>query len=143
MSEPTLLPSPFYRVTSRALILDNQQRLLVVQDDEGGWQLPGGGLEHGETFIECLQREVREELGVGVVTVGSPLLIYPAPSDRGHVILRIAAHVTIDSWQCTPGDNMVAYKTVSRDEFAAMELLAAEGQIQAFADQIWSTAIQS
>ncbi|MGP2822932.1 NUDIX hydrolase [Serratia ureilytica] len=47
--------------------------LLVYQRDDkpgipwpGQWDLPGGGRENGETPLQCVQRETREEFGVAI-----------------------------------------------------------------------------
>jgi 8-oxo-dGTP pyrophosphatase MutT (NUDIX family) len=49
----------------QAAILRKEHILLIQQRDHADgrtyWLLPGGGMEDGETEIQCVQREVREE----------------------------------------------------------------------------------
>lgn len=40
-------------------------------ESDGRWELPGGGLEVGETFTTGITREINEELGVNVIEVSS------------------------------------------------------------------------
>jgi 8-oxo-dGTP diphosphatase len=54
-----------------AAIIFKEQQVLISQRDEhshlsGYWEFPGGKREDLETFEECLQREIREELNVEV-----------------------------------------------------------------------------
>ena len=51
------------RVSARALIVEEGCVLLVEFDDETGlhYNLPGGGTRPGESVIEALKREAREE----------------------------------------------------------------------------------
>ena len=63
--------SPEPRVGVGAMILDAEGRLLLVQrrrDPEAGfWGLPGGKVDFGERVADACVREIREELGVGIV----------------------------------------------------------------------------
>jgi 8-oxo-dGTP diphosphatase len=54
--------SPTFRIGVFALIFDDQGRvLLALRRDADWWNLPGGGMEVGETVDETAYREVREE----------------------------------------------------------------------------------
>lgn len=53
-----------YRVSVKALVVNDGKVLLVKEDDDDFWDIPGGGLDHGESLNEALIREVTEELGV-------------------------------------------------------------------------------
>ena len=46
----------------RALVIDDSGRIFLVKHSYvSGWHLPGGGVEPGETLIDALIRELREE----------------------------------------------------------------------------------
>lgn len=66
-------------VVVAAAIIEQSGRLLVTRRLRGThlagyWEFPGGKCEPGETLVECLARELREELGVEAV-VGREVLV--------------------------------------------------------------------
>lgn len=55
-------PTTFYRVSLKAVIRDEDGRILVVKENGSDWSLPGGGWDHGEGEREALVRELFEEV---------------------------------------------------------------------------------
>lgn len=55
-----------YRISVKAAIKDDNGRILLLREKDGSWELPGGGLEHGENIQEGLAREIAEETGFTV-----------------------------------------------------------------------------
>lgn len=55
-----------YRISVKAAIKDEPGRILLLREKDGSWELPGGGLEHGENPREALTREITEETGMNV-----------------------------------------------------------------------------
>ena len=69
-------PDAFYRVTAKGLCVRDGKVLLIHDytgrsstDARPEWELPGGGLDFGETFEEALTREVQEEMGLKVTWI--------------------------------------------------------------------------
>ena len=59
------------RFYAAVAVIERRGRILICQrrdeDSFGGcWEFPGGAREAGESWIACLRRELREELGVSV-----------------------------------------------------------------------------
>jgi len=53
------------RVSLKAVILDDKGYVLVVKErGRDWWDIPGGGLEHGESIKEALTRELHEEVAL-------------------------------------------------------------------------------
>jgi A/G-specific adenine glycosylase len=68
--KPKRAPTPHYDVAA-GLIWDDRERLLIAQRPPEGllgglWEFPGGKREDGESLVECLRRELREELAIEV-----------------------------------------------------------------------------
>ena len=57
-------------VSCAALVTNDEGKILLVKSPWRGWEYPGGLMESGETFQNCLRREVREEAGVEIEIMG-------------------------------------------------------------------------
>ena len=74
-----------FRVAVSALIFNEGRVLLAHRRDIDWWNLPGGGVELGETAEEALCREVREETGLEV-EVGRLVGLYSKPQKQEFVL---------------------------------------------------------
>ena len=77
---------------ARAVILDGDDRVFLIKHAYAeGWQLPGGGVEAGETLLQALARELAEEGNIELT--GPPILhgvfFHPRYSNRDHVTLYV------------------------------------------------------
>ncbi|MDQ3576729.1 MAG: NUDIX hydrolase [Actinomycetota bacterium] len=62
-----MLETPKHSVSVAGIVVDHDQRILVIRRrDNGRWEPPGGVLELEESFEEGVRREVLEETGVTV-----------------------------------------------------------------------------
>ena len=67
-SHPPVTPAAIQ--VAAGLVFRNGKLLITLRHDDahlgGLWEFPGGKREPGETFQDCLVRELREELGIEV-----------------------------------------------------------------------------
>ena len=64
MEQLSKYPTTFYRISLKAVIRNENGDVLVNRErGHGNWSLPGGGWDHGESVIDCLKRELNEEVG--------------------------------------------------------------------------------
>jgi ADP-ribose pyrophosphatase YjhB (NUDIX family) len=87
LNEMSLEIRPRIRV---AAVVVKADRVLLVQHQKGDeryWMLPGGGVDHGETLVTALARELDEELCVAI-DVGPMLFMNDsiAPDGTRHIV---------------------------------------------------------
>jgi len=105
-------------------VFDPGGRVLLVErgtpPGEGLWSVPGGKLEPGETLVQAVAREVREETGL-VVEVGTLACVVERMGDDYHyVILDYLARPI--GGKLAPGSDARAARFVSDPELPKLPL---------------------
>lgn len=76
MTEKLLQGKDYIGVGGGVLILNDQGDVLLikrgkgVRNESGWWSKPGGGVKFGETAIEAMKREMKEELDIEIEITG-------------------------------------------------------------------------
>ena len=119
------IPNCFYRVSAKALILDDtRQKFLVVREDKGGWDLPGGGIDWGETTQDCLKREITEEMGLVMADINaSPSYVLIGHHKNSTWIMGLVCEVKVKDLNFIPTPECREIKFISPDEVGSIEAL--------------------
>jgi len=125
-------PPPEYITSVRSLVFHNGS-ILLMRNRDGARILPGGRLEPGETLLDALRREIREEAGVrirdihrlGFVhlrhrTPKPPQYAYPYP-DFFWLVFRAHAHGKRVRPQ-EPDDNQISAEFVPLAQLGSLNL---------------------
>ena len=112
-----MYPSTIYRVVAKALITDATGKILVVKEGQDFWSLPGGGLEHGESTSDCLQREIKEEIGINDVLIDEIVYSTNVYLDQRDIWMTwIVYKAKIDSLDFVFGDGVTDAKYIDINE---------------------------
>lgn len=95
----------------------------------GQWGLAGGGIEDGESMVEALHREVREELGI-TVSGAKPLGFrddvrtkrYADGSEETLYLIYLLFECLADSKELALNDEFDAYAWVPKDQLSLYDL---------------------
>ncbi len=73
-----------YRISIKGLIRNEAGEVLVVKEaGRGWWDLPGGGMHHGEDIKSAIARELEEEVSLSgnfdykIIAVDEPVYLQP------------------------------------------------------------------
>ena len=127
------IPNCFYRISLKALILnDTRDKFLIVEENNGMWDFPGGGLDFGESPTVGIKRELKEEMGLETTSISDqPSYFVTDKHTKGHWIANIFYEVTVKDLNFTPSDECVSCKFVSKDEAKDMNTYST---VKLFAD---------
>jgi 8-oxo-dGTP pyrophosphatase MutT (NUDIX family) len=132
------IPDAFYRVSIKILVKNSSDKLLVVQDTTNNtWEVPGGGLDHGETIKQAAIREIQEELGVELLECDDePLAITLGEHFNNYLTLMVYYKGKLSGFDFTPEQKFIS-AFVDRDDFLSLAMLDDEAPIKEFVDRIW------
>lgn len=117
IKEISNIPDCFYRISIKALILDEEKRFLLTLEDNGKWELPGGGLDFGEKPLECLAREIKEEMGLEVTHINErPSYVLTLQHSSGVWICHILHEVRVKDLNFTPSAECVEPRFFTKNE---------------------------
>lgn len=117
----------YFHITVKAVIVYNGEILLLKRirpstDGLGVYELPGGGLNEGESFRVALNREIFEETGL-TIDVLEPAYTF-AHNRKGYYGLGLAFLCKASDNQVTISDEHVGYEFVTLEK--AKQLLKEE-----------------
>ena len=111
------IPNCYYRVSVKALILnETRDKFLICEEESGVWELPGGGLDWGATPQSDLQREIAEEMGLTVTKVADnpSYFITDQTLNRGVWIVNVIYETEVEHLNFTPSDECISVRFVDK-----------------------------
>jgi ADP-ribose pyrophosphatase YjhB (NUDIX family) len=113
--------------TVGALVVSPEGRLLLVRTSKWGdrWGVPGGKVEWGETLLEAVRRELREETGLEIEDVRwAPVqeaVLHPEFHEEAHfVLINVVARSQHE--RVTLNDEAQAFAWVTPSEAERLDL---------------------
>ena len=118
----TNIPQHFYRTSAKALILNDQKEFLLCKEENGIWELPGGGIQFGEEVTECIQREILEEMGLQVTSVATTCSYFTTcEHTKGFWVANALFVTTVADYNFTPSDECIEIGWFTKESAKTVE----------------------
>ena len=101
------------QVAVKAVIL-NQDNKVLIMNEKGRWQAPGGRLEQGEKLKVGLVREVNEETGITDLEIGEAIHVdewFAVPEDK-------RVHIVAIFFKCRTVTTKITLDPIEHEDFA-------------------------
>lgn len=108
----------YYRVSVKGIAVDETGRFLLAREDNGRWEMLGGGLDYGEDPIAGLKREIGEETGLEVTYVSASPKYFITSPRLGHdtFIANVVYEVKLKDLDFTPSEECQELRFFTTDE---------------------------
>lgn len=112
-----------FGISIKAVVINNDGKILICKAENGIWDLPGGRMQEGEDIKDCLKREVREELGVDCELLDNrPLFVWQGLSDAGEPKVAIGFKTKLMSLNFKPSDENIENRFFGKNDFDGIKL---------------------
>lgn len=84
-----------YRVAVRGVVLRGRDLLMIHSEKVGDYKFPGGGMDEGETHFQTLSREIQEETGKIVSSIGpeiGAIVEYKLPRESEYDVFKMTSY---------------------------------------------------
>jgi 8-oxo-dGTP diphosphatase len=124
------MSAPPERITVAAAVIRRQDEYFVTRRHagvhlEGYWEFPGGKCDPGETLVDCLRREIREELDADV-DVGAEIFAVTHEYPERVVELRFFDCELMGNPSAMLGQEM---RWVRREDLGSLEFPPADAEL--------------
>lgn len=112
-----------FHVTVKGLVFDAHGAVLLLREESGVFDLPGGRLEHGEDLVACLERECREEMGLACRVLDRlPRLAWTATDKHGIWRLMLCHAIELEHLRFSPSEECAGIEFATRDDLVRLPL---------------------
>ncbi len=113
----------FFQVSVKGMFFNEENKLMMIQEENGEWELPGGRIRKGEDLIDCLKRECIEETGLECqVLENQPSIVYTAIDQEGLGRVMIYYKIHLNSLDFKISDECVDIKFYTKDEIKKLKM---------------------
>lgn len=106
-----------FQISVKGLFTNGEGKVLMMQEENGHWDFPGGRIQKAEGLIDCLKRECVEETGQACrVLEKQPSIVYSTVDLEGRARLMVFFPVTFESLDFKSSEECKAIEFFSKDE---------------------------
>jgi len=121
----THIPNCFYRLSAKALVLDETRtKFLLIRETVGIWDFPGWGLDFWENLQEGIIREFKEETWLEVIWIDKKPCYFVTAyrENKKFRIANIIYETKLKDLNFTPSDECQEIRFFTKEEAEKLNL---------------------